>query len=38
MTEPNGNNPGNWERELLTKLASAALREQRRSRLWGFFF
>jgi protease-4 len=38
MTEPNGNNPGNWERELLTKLASAALREQRRSRLWGIFF
>jgi protease IV len=34
MTEPNGN----WERELVTKLASAALREQRRARLWGIFF
>src|SRR5678815_717700 len=34
MTEPNGN----WERELITKLASAALREQRRARLWGIFF
>ena len=34
MTE----NEGNWERELVTKLASAALREQRRARLWGIFF
>ena len=34
MTEPNGN----WERDLVTKLASAALREQRRARLWGIFF
>jgi protease-4 len=34
MTE----NGGNWERELVTKLASAALREQRRARLWGIFF
>src|SRR4051812_14856268 len=34
MTE----NDGNWERELVTKLASAALREQRRARLWGIFF
>ena len=34
MTEPNGN----WERELVTRLASAALREQRRARLWGIFF
>jgi protease-4 len=31
-------NDGNWERELVTKLASAALREQRRARLWGIFF
>src|SRR5262245_24017033 len=29
---------GNWERELVTKLASAALKEQRRARLWGIFF
>src|SRR3954453_3724120 len=27
-----------WERELITKLATAALREQRRARLWGIFF
>ena len=29
---------GNWEREVLEKLAFAALREQRRSRRWGIFF
>ena len=29
---------GNWERELVTKLAAAALKEQRRARLWGIFF
>jgi len=29
---------GNWERELVTKLATAALKEQRRARLWGIFF
>ena len=34
MTE----NDGQWERELVTKLASAALKEQRRARLWGIFF
>lgn len=27
-----------WERELVTRLASAALKEQRRARLWGIFF
>src|SRR3954451_6905945 len=27
-----------WERELVTKLAMAALKEQRRARLWGIFF
>ena len=27
-----------WERELVTKLATAALKEQRRGRLWGIFF
>src|SRR5258708_26240480 len=31
-------NDGNWEREVVTKLASGALREQRRARLWGIFF
>ncbi|TMH90847.1 MAG: S49 family peptidase [Betaproteobacteria bacterium] len=34
MTE----NSGQWERELVTKLATAAVREQRRARLWGIFF
>ena len=34
MTE----NEANWERDLVTKLASAALREQRRARLWSIFF
>jgi protease-4 len=34
MTE----NSGVWERELVTKLATAALKEQRRARLWGIFF
>ena len=34
MTENNGQ----WERELVTKLAAAALKEQRRARLWGIFF
>jgi protease-4 len=32
---PNG---GQWERELVTRLATAALKEQRRARLWGIFF
>lgn len=27
-----------WERELLTRLASASLQEQRRARRWGIFF
>lgn len=27
-----------WERELLEKLASASIKEQRRSRRWGIFF
>jgi protease-4 len=34
MTE----NSVEWERELVTKLATAALKEQRRARLWGIFF
>src|SRR6266852_4640828 len=29
---------GNWEREVIEKLALAALNEQRRSRRWGIFF
>jgi protease-4 len=31
-------NGGQWERELVTRLATAALKEQRRARLWGIFF
>jgi len=31
-------NDGQWERGLLEKLATAALKEQRRARLWGIFF
>lgn len=31
-------NGGQWEREVIAKLATAALREQRRARLWGIFF
>ena len=29
---------GQWERELIANLASAALKEQRRARRWGIFF
>src|SRR3954463_9310305 len=32
------NSNGPWERELITKLATAALAEQRRARRWGIFF
>jgi protease-4 len=31
-------NGGQWERELVAKLATAALKEQRRARRWGIFF
>src|SRR5512141_1895970 len=31
-------NSGNWEREVIEKLATEALKEQRRSRRWGIFF
>ena len=31
-------NDGRWEREVIEKLATAALKEQRRSRMWGIFF
>ncbi|MDH5784932.1 MAG: signal peptide peptidase SppA [Chromatiales bacterium] len=36
-----GNSPGhgeNWERELLERLSTASLNEQRRSRRWNIFF
>src|SRR5262245_11761992 len=29
---------GQWEREIVARLATAALKEQRRARLWGIFF
>jgi len=38
MTEANEKDDGNWQKDLVTKLASAALREQRRARLWSIFF
>ena len=31
-------NDGHWERGVIEKLATAALKEQRRARLWGIFF
>jgi protease-4 len=31
-------NDGQWERGLIEKLATAALKEQRRARLWGIFW
>src|SRR3990172_11627484 len=31
-------NGGNWERGVIEKLATEAIREQRRSRRWGIFF
>ena len=31
-------NNGSWERELVTKLATEALAEQKRRRRWGIFF
>ena len=39
MTDDNGK-PGSagWERDLVTQLATAALKEQRRARRWGIFF
>src|SRR6185312_12073794 len=37
MTDGNEHNE-HWERELVAKLATAALKEQRRARLWGIFF
>ena len=37
MTEPSNPNP-QWERQVLEKLAFAALQEQRKSRNWGILF
>lgn len=39
MAEPNPGAPGNhWERQVLEKVALAAIQEQRRARHWGVFF
>jgi protease-4 len=38
MAENGSGNGSHWERELVTRLATAALKEQRRARLWGIFF
>ncbi len=39
MTDENETPSGGaWERELVTRLAMAALKEQRRARRWGIFF
>jgi len=38
MTEKEQAENPQWERDLITKLATAALKEQRRARLWGIFF
>ncbi|NOS75378.1 MAG: S49 family peptidase, partial [Methyloglobulus sp.] len=35
--QTNSNKPG-WEREIVEKLAFAAITEQRRTRRWGIFF
>ena len=37
-TDPGGSGGNNWEREIIAKLAHAALDEQRRARHWGIFF
>ncbi|RMG30446.1 MAG: S49 family peptidase [Gammaproteobacteria bacterium] len=36
--EPHAHRDGGWERRLVTRLAEAALQEQRRARRWGIFF
>ena len=36
--EEKGSPPESWERDLLTRLASSALNEQRRARRWSIFF
>jgi protease-4 len=38
MAEGGGQAGGPWERELVERLATAALKEQRRARMWGVFF
>ena len=38
MSEPDNSTPPTWERQVLEKLALAALQEQRRSRHWSILF
>ena len=38
MSEPEKSAPNNWERQVLEKLALAAVQEQRRSRQWSILF
>jgi len=38
MAENGAGNGNNWERGVIEKLATEALKEQRRSRRWGIFF
>ncbi len=38
MADGGGQAGGPWERELVERLATAALKEQRRARMWGIFF
>src|SRR5262245_54091583 len=39
MAEPNAGEPGGqWERQVLEKVALAAIQEQRRTRHWSIFF
>jgi protease-4 len=38
MSEPEKSAPTHWERQVLEKLALAAIQEQRRSRQWGILF
>jgi protease-4 len=38
MSEPEKSAPPNWERQVLEKLALAAIQEQRRSRQWSILF
>ena len=38
MNEPERKDDGEWERDVLNRLAFASLNEQRRTRRWGIFF
>jgi protease-4 len=38
LTSQNSANPGNWEREIIEKLAMASITEQTRARRWSVFF